>query len=557
MLINVDISTAAMYKPGWLIDVALEVLGMTSKGPLSLSACGFPERERIKLQRFLSGVRVNVNIPGQPSAGRRPPRVVKRLTKTGANGFSFIDHNGEDISVAQYFERTHNFRLRFPDIVCIEVGSRAIIPMECCTIPAGQIMRKQMPPDKVKDVVAFATKRPHERLASIRAALGILNYEQSEYIQHFGMHVKTEAESLQARVLDPPTLMYGLGSRPATLTPRGGVWNLMDKRFYRPATIKRWVVVVYEREQRFPRVAAEELVKNFVQQFAALGMKCEEGDPRVLWERPTSISDSLHNAGRKVIEKHHNMGPGPDLIVVVLPESSSDIYHSVKHFGDITKGVATQCLKSSKCHRASRQYFANVCLKINVKVGGINNIPEPRSVPALTDPRNPTLVMGADITHPPPGADGRPSFTSLVGNVDSETAKYVADCRVQTSRQEMIDAIEEMATAHIALYKRYRQGVEKKSPDPKRVIFFRDGVSEGEFQQVLEYELPQLKRALAANDVNAKLTVVVVGKGHHVRFFPKNRQDEDRSGNCPAGTVVDNYITHPTEFDFYLQSHAG
>ena len=133
-----------------------------------------------------------------------------------------------------------------------------------------------------------------------------------------------------------------------------------------------------------------------------------------------------------------------------------------------------------------------------MKVGGINTILEARSAPALTDPRNPTLVMGADITHPAPGAEGRPSFTSLVGNVDSETAKYVADCRVQTSRQEMIDAVEEMATAHIALYKRYRQAVEKKSPDPTRVIFYRDGVSEGEFKQVLEYgEPPHLRSSFS------------------------------------------------------------
>ena len=66
-----------------------------------------------------------------------------------------------------------------------------------------------------------------------------------------------------------------------------------------------------------------------------------------------------------------------------------------------------------------------------------------------------------------------------------------------------------------------------------------------------------LQGALAANNVNAKLTIVVVGKGHHVRLFPKNGRDGDRSGNCPAGTVVDTDITHPTEFDFYLQSHAG
>ena len=29
------------------------------------------------------------------------------------------------------------------------------------------------------------------------------------------------------------------------------------------------------------------------------------------------------------------------------------------------------------------------------------------------------------------------------------------------------------------------------------------------------------------------------------------------SGNVPPGTTVDSGITHPSEFDFYLCSHAG
>lgn len=84
----------------------------------------------------------------------------------------------------------------------------------------------------------------------------------------------------------------------------------------------------------------------------------------------------------------------PNLFVVVLPEGATDVYTAVKHFGDIRMGVATQCLKSSKCSRAKPQYFANVCLKLNVKLGGINLIPDPRSVSALTDPVNPTIIMG-------------------------------------------------------------------------------------------------------------------------------------------------------------------
>ena len=49
------------------------------------------------------------------------------------------------------------------------------------------------------------------------------------------------------------------------------------------------------------------------------------------------------------------------------------------------------------------------------------------------------------MIHPAPGADGRPSFTALVANVDSDTAKYIATSRVQTSRQEMIEDLYEMS----------------------------------------------------------------------------------------------------------------
>lgn len=40
-------------------------------------------------------------------------------------------------------------------------------------------------------------------------------------------------------------------------------------------------------------------------------------------------------------------------------------------------------------------------------------------------------------------------------------------------------------------------------------------------------------------------------------MFPKNSNDADRSGNAKAGTVVDTGIVHPTDCDYYLQSHAG
>ena len=54
------------------------------------------------------------------------------------------------------------------------------------------------------------------------------------------------------------------------------------------------------------------------------------------------------------------------------------------------------------------------------------------------------------------------------------------------------------------------------------------------------------------------ITFIVVQKRHHTRLFCADKKDQTgKSGNIPAGTTVDVGITHPTEFDFFLCSHAG
>ncbi|KAJ7047297.1 argonaute-like protein [Mycena alexandri] len=573
MLINVDISTGCMYKNGPLLRLCLEFIGKRDPNALSPKR-GFPDRERLRLQRFISGIRVLTTHAGPNGEVQQTPRVIKKLSTAGASSLTFQMREGQTMTVAEYFQSTQNKPLQFPDVICAEVGSGALIPLELCMVPPGQLMRKQVPPEKTKDVLDFATKKPGDRLRSIVNGLEVLAYGQSEYVRQFGMTVDHAAGPLKitARVLKPPMLKYGPGSRQMTISPRDGAWNMVDKKFFRPVTIDRWVVVIYEQQRRFNDGAAQDMVTGLINSCRDVGIKLAP-PAHVCWENGQGrIADQLRAAGATCAQK---MKAGPNLMVVILPEGGNDIYTSVKHFGDITvMGVATQCLKSSKCFRAKPQYYANVCLKINVKLGGINTIPDPsstRTTPLLSwavrslFPPLLALTLGvslnlADVIHPAPGSDGRPSFTSLVANVDSDTAKYIAASRVQTSRQEMIEELESMSHHCLSMYIRYREMAEKKAPGasaPKRIIFYRDGVSEGQFKQVLEQELPLIKKACAALKIDPKITILVVGKRHHVRFFPASDRDADRSGNCKAGTVVDRDVAHPTEFDFYLQSHGG
>ncbi|MCH88562.1 protein argonaute PNH1-like, partial [Trifolium medium] len=89
-----------------------------------------------------------------------------------------------------------------------------------------------------------------------------------------------------------------------------------------------------------------------------------------------------------------------------------------------------------------------------------------------------------------------------------------------------------------------------------------DGVSDGQFYQVLLYELDAIRKACASLEPSYQppVTFVVVQKRNHTKLFPNNHDDRnstDTSGNILPGTVVDSNICHPTEFDFYLCSHAG
>jgi len=56
----------------------------------------------------------------------------------------------------------------------------------------------------------------------------MLAYGQSEYIRNFGLNVHANGgfPEVDARIIKPPKLRYGPGSKQPTLDPRNGQWNM-------------------------------------------------------------------------------------------------------------------------------------------------------------------------------------------------------------------------------------------------------------------------------------------------------------------------------------------
>jgi eukaryotic translation initiation factor 2C len=119
MLINVDISTRAMYRSGKLIDLALEFLGKPGTPSALVPRHGLPDRERIRLQQFISGITVTMRYRTQEDTGRR--RVVKKLTRECARDLKFEPADGGTMTVAEYFQTQLKIPLQFPDVICAEV----------------------------------------------------------------------------------------------------------------------------------------------------------------------------------------------------------------------------------------------------------------------------------------------------------------------------------------------------------------------------------------------------------------------------------------------------
>jgi eukaryotic translation initiation factor 2C len=109
---------------------------------------------------------------------------------------------------------------------------------------------------------------------------------------------------------------------------------------------------------------------------------------------------------------------------------------------------------------------------------------------------------------------------------------------------------------------------------PEHVLFYRDGVSESQYGMVLFEEKDQIldgcqeafkelrrdknNRIKTSDKWAPKLTLLVVTKRHHARFFPSKEVtagDKKVDINLTLGQVIETTVVDPVNQDFYLQSH--
>ncbi|XP_070952202.1 protein argonaute-3 isoform X3 [Macaca nemestrina] len=543
MMLNIDVSATAFYKAQPVIQFMCEVLDIHNidEQPRPLT-----DSHRVKFTKEIKGLKVEVTHCGTMRRKYRVCNVTRR--PASHQTFPLQLENGQTVerTVAQYFREKYTLQLKYPHLPCLQVGQEqkhTYLPLEVCNIVAGQRCIKKLTDNQTSTMIKATARSAPDRQEEISRLVRSANYETDPFVQEFQFKVRDEMAHVTGRVLPAPMLQYG-GRNRTVATPSHGVWDMRGKQFHTGVEIKMWAIACFATQ----RQCREEILKGFTDQLRKIskdaGMPIQ-GQP--CFCKYAQGADSVEPMFRHL----KNTYSGLQLIIVILP-GKTPVYAEVKRVGDTLLGMATQCVQVKNVIKTSPQTLSNLCLKINVKLGGINNILVPHQRPSVF--QQPVIFLGADVTHPPAGDGKKPSIAAVVGSMDAHPSRYCATVRVQRPRQEIIQDLASMVRELlIQFYKSTRF-------KPTRIIFYRDGVSEGQFRQVLYYELLAIREACISleKDYQPGITYIVVQKRHHTRLFCADRTERvGRSGNIPAGTTVDTDITHPYEFDFYLCSHAG
>ncbi|KAJ6134543.1 hypothetical protein N7523_000865 [Penicillium sp. IBT 18751x] len=477
---------------------------------------------------------------------------------------------GKYISVEQFFRDTYNITVD-PNWPVINTGSRqnpTYMPVEVLEVPAGQAVGSKLSPNQTSAMLKFAVmgRKPAENALSIVtkgvSMLGI-GEQQNETLATFGINAIPKLITVQGRVLAAPQVMYG--GQKAIQAMFGG-WNMKSIKFAKPATLQKWSWLYFDRpNSQLYGIRDEELkagLTNLTKSLQEMGVAANPPFPGKRVQLNGSNDFEVIGRAVRELQALHQ----PQLILGILPAKDTSLYNCIKQVCDLHCGVRNVNVQADKFRGDQRkgivgadpQYCANVGLKVNLKMGGGNQSLRSPDLGVFGDGK--TMLVGLDVTHPSPGSAGSaPSVAAIVASIDSNLAQWPAEIRIQTARQEMVDDLENLLKSRIIRWR-----VANKNKLPENIVVYRDGVSESQYDTVVNTELPLLRKACTntypPSDTKKglpRIAIVIVGKRHNTRFYATNEGDAERSFNPQPGTVVDRGISEARNWDFYLQAHSA
>ncbi|TGO52411.1 hypothetical protein BOTNAR_0325g00040 [Botryotinia narcissicola] len=537
VLLNVNTVTSAFFPP----EVLSTWIGLRWE----------QENPPVNEQNDLIGFRVTFSGDG----ANPKTRVILTFTPTDANGAP-----GQITSVYNHMRNKYHL-LRFnPSTCCLNMGTVTDpkwYPADNLRIVAGQIFKKQLSENLGSQMIKIAQNEPenNKRLILRGALLSLGIPATTGSFSQFGLSINHEFEEVVPRYLRQSTLFAETGNSISSLN-----------------------IILLNTGNN----VSQDEVRKFAQDLSR-----KIGDYGVTFTGPENISNATFsrngvsfctrlNAALAILSSN-NGGRNPRLLLVVVPDKDIRTYANIKWWGDcvagfpticITRGVLTKGKEVNHRFQSDIEVISNIRsastnLKINFKLGGISHFLNDGASQRIfwAGAKANTMIVGADVSHAGKGRDATcPSMAGVVATCDQLCSTYFASARLQennTERTQSIADLADMVGERLDKYGRVNNSL------PEHILFYRDSVSESQYGMVVNDEISLIKAGCRAAGARGgkgdnwcpEITLIVVGKRHHTRFFPRLAKNDDFNNNLPSGLVIDSWVGTPNHFSFYFQSH--
>jgi eukaryotic translation initiation factor 2C len=507
--------------------------------------------ETFQQLKKLKGVRFTVTHRGNKDNANKKEYKVKSIyfdptfEGQGVNARNYyFDRKNDDgttqrINLYDYYLQVHRVRIQYPLLPLVETGNAGLFPLEFCKVDRFNPYPYKLDADQTSAMITFSQARPQALKHELAEAVQNLDWQKDRYLAHFGVKIDTQMPTVQAKLLPNPVVQYGNTTKdPKT----AGRWDLRGIKFLSPnkEEIKRWAIVIFD--PFVDKAAAQNFGNQFKSVYINHGGKIS-GNPLIFTGDPKNPDGPVEKSYFAMLNTWKAF---PQIVFYILPQKKPQPYDAIKKQVECRFGFMSQMVLGKHVKKCSPQYLSNVCLKVNAKLGGQN------ARIALKQPffSVPTMMIGVDISH---GATAlnQVSTAAMCVSMDKDATIYTTSIQTNGWRVEIVQPF----NMHDMLGPRILEWQKLNRCLPQHVFYMRDGVSEGQYAQVLDYEVKEIRRIFKEFFKHTpKITVVVATKRHHIRIFPERG---DKNGNCLPGTLVEREVVHPFHYEFYLCSHVA
>jgi len=503
------------------------------------------------------------------------PIEVYGISSTNAFEEMIKHDDGQEESINDYFQRKYRITVLHPELPLIVVkgGNRKggrqeqdterfeYYPMSLCEIAPNQALRGEYSKLLIDNILGANCVMPAAFENNALQAVQSLEFNNSQKLQAVGISIETGGlTQVDARVLQAPKIVFTREN--ALYKFDSASWT--PGEFIESSNIETWAIWVAERPIQGPaaRTIDLEMFELFAKKFV---VEARRRGINIVEPKDARILDIPVNGGSEfesLKAAFDDARTGDCQFVLLLTDlEDKNIHGMLKKFERqtqiVTQNVTTDTVLKFMEEGVNLETINNVIQKTNEKCGGSNYQIE---LFGSSDKLGKDDLFVGIATNQLTGEilkdDGsdQPSVIGYAANDHQSSLKFTGDyIFAKPFRNEIISVIKPILEKVLERFNRNRGYY------PKRVFLYLNGMSEGNYIDLLKYVIP-IARNTVQLKCNASLTVINGTKLHNVRLIPSNIASTAtmaREQNVNPGTVVDSDIVSPLYDEFYLVSHAG